>query len=197
MSGSIIKDKKNEKKKTNFKELDNLIDGLLTTDKEERLNWEKYFKHPFFKNNGFWEKYIIINKIGKGEFSTVYEAKDKKKDDKRIAIKIIDFSKIQKLDKGQKILSDIKRELKNRIELMGKLFRENPNYFVEIYEDFEIENGIAIAMELCKYNLKKHISGIMDPKESDIFLFLVEINKCFQFLRTKSQIIGNLKLIIN
>ena len=84
-------------------------------------------------------------------------------------------------------MSDIKRELKNRIELMGKLFRENPNYFVEIYEDFEIENGIAIAMELCKYNLKKHISGIMNPKASDVFYFLVEINKCFKFLQSKNE----------
>ena len=184
---------KNQRKRTNFVELDSLIDGLLNYKKDERLTWEQYLNHPFFTNNGFWRKYIIIKKIDKGEFSTIYEAKDKK-DDKRIAIKIIDFSKIQKLDKGQKILNDIKRELKNRIEFMGKLFRENPNYFVEIYDEFEIENGIAIAMELCKYNLKKHISGIMDPKESDIFLFLVEINKCFKFLRTKSQIIGNLKL---
>ena len=39
---------KTEKKTTNFKELDDLIDGLLKFDKEERLTWEEYFVHPFF-----------------------------------------------------------------------------------------------------------------------------------------------------
>ena len=99
MSGSIIKDKKNEKKKTNFKELDNLIDGLLTTDKEERLTWEKYFKHPFFKNNGFWINYKIIDTLGEkqGQFSTVYKVQNKD-DREEYALKILDFTKIEELE---------------------------------------------------------------------------------------------------
>ena len=184
---------KNKRKKTNFSELDNLLDGLLDENKEQRLTWEKYLNHPFFTNNGFWKKYILIKKIGKGEFSTVYEGKNKN-NGSSAAIKIIDFSKIQNLEKGQKALNDINKELKNRIIIMGQLFKENPNYFVEIYDEFDIDNGIAIAMELCQCNLKKHISVIPEQKATEIFYFLVEINKYFKFLQSKDIIIGNLKL---
>ena len=48
---------KKQRKKTNFTELDDLIDGLLEINKDQRLTWEKYFNHPFFKLNGFWRKY--------------------------------------------------------------------------------------------------------------------------------------------
>ena len=68
---------KKNKKKTNFVELDNLIDGLLNINKEQRLTWEKYFEHPFFKINGFWVEYRIKEKIGEGPFSTVYKAEKK------------------------------------------------------------------------------------------------------------------------
>ena len=183
----------NKRKRTNFVELDNLIDGLLNENKDQRLTWEKYLNHPFFTHNGFWKKYIIIKKIGKGEFSVVYEAKNKV-NGTSAAIKIIDFSKIQSLDKGQKLLNDINKELKERIKIMGQLFKENPKYFVEIYEEFDIDNGIAFAMELCQCNLKKYINGIPDQKASDIFFFLVEINKSFKFLRSKNISLGNLKL---
>ena len=44
-------------KSTNNINLDDLIINLLKAKKEERLNWEKYFNHPFFKKN------IIINLI--------------------------------------------------------------------------------------------------------------------------------------
>ena len=185
--------KNNKKKRTNFTELDNLIDGLLNINKEQRFTWGEYLKHPFFKNNGFWKKYIIIDKIGNGQFSTVYEAKNKK-DGKSAAIKITDFNKIQKLDNHQQTLNNIVKELKERIEIMEKLFQENPDYFVEIYDEFDTENGIAIAMELCKCNLKKFIFGIKEPKATDIFYFLVEINKGFKVLKNKNIIIGNLKL---
>ena len=184
---------KNKRKRTNFLELDNLIDGLLNENKDLRLTWEKYLQHPFFTHNGFWKKYIIIKKIDKGEFSVVYEAK-KKENGTSAAIKIIDFSKIQSLDKGQKLLNDISKELKERIKIMGELFKANPNYFVEIYEEFDIDNGIAFAMELCQCNLKKYINGIPDPKASDIFYFLVDINKIFKFLQSKNIFLGNLKL---
>ena len=35
---------------TNF---DDLIQGLLTSIPNERLTWEEYFNHPFFKNKLF------------------------------------------------------------------------------------------------------------------------------------------------
>ena len=183
----------NNKKKTNFIELDSLIDGLLNINKQQRFTWNEYFNHPFFTNNSFWKKYIIVDKIGRGQFSTVYKAKNKK-DRTAAAIKIIEFSKIIKLDKHKKILNNIIKELKERIETMSNLFKENHQYFVEIYEEFYSENDIAIAMELCECNLRKHISRNSDPTDKDIFYFLVEINKAFKFLQSKNIIIENLKL---
>ena len=32
---------------------DNLIRGLLTSIPNQRLTWEQYFSHPFFKNKSF------------------------------------------------------------------------------------------------------------------------------------------------
>ena len=105
----------NNKKKTNFIELDSLIDGLLNINKQQRFTWNEYFNHPFFTNNSFWKKYIIVDKIGRGQFSTVYKAKNKK-DRTAAAIKIIEFSKIIKLDNHKKILNNIIKELKERIK---------------------------------------------------------------------------------
>ena len=36
--------------KTDNPELNNLLEGLLKKDPKDRLNWEKYFNHPFFKS---------------------------------------------------------------------------------------------------------------------------------------------------
>ena len=58
-------------------DLDILIDGLLTIDKDKRLTWEKYLNHDFFKGNGYWKNYKNFEKIGKGIFSTVYKALNK------------------------------------------------------------------------------------------------------------------------
>ena len=137
MSGSIIKDKKNEKKKTNFKELDNLIDGLLTTDKEERLTWEKYFKHPFFKNNGFWINYKIIDTLGEkqGQFSTVYKVQNKD-DREEYALKIIDFTKIEELEQNINNQNDIIKEIREKIDNMERLSNDNPDNFVRIIKKF-------------------------------------------------------------
>ena len=38
-------------KKTYNKQLDELILGLLIKDPRERLSWEEYFDHPFFKKS--------------------------------------------------------------------------------------------------------------------------------------------------
>ena len=192
----LAKTKSNERRKTNFTELDNLIDGLLNINKEQRLTWLEYLSHPFFKTDGFWKEYTIVKEIGRGKFSIVYEAKNKK-DKTNAAIKIIDFSKIIESDKDTNTLNYIKKEIKERNDKMGILSKEYPDYFVKIYKEFDIENGIAIAMEICDCNLKEHIehiSKISEPKATDLFYFLVELNKCLKILDRKEIIIGNLKL---
>jgi protein kinase len=186
---------KKYKKKTGFFELDSLIDGLLNVNKEQRLTWEKYFEHPFFDNKGFWADYKIIEKIGEGPFSIVYKAKNKN-NEQIAAIKIIDFTKIGKLESNKNNRNDIIKEIKQKVENMERLYNENHNGFIEIYKKYESENYIAIAMELGEFNLKKYIDDIPETKAkaSNIFYFLVELNKCLKFLVKKNKIIGDLKL---
>ena len=38
-------------KKTGNTDLDNLINQLIEADPDKRISWDKYFDHPFFKNN--------------------------------------------------------------------------------------------------------------------------------------------------
>ena len=45
-----IKYTKKKKLDCDDKELDDLINKLLTYDPEKRISWEEYFNHPFFKN---------------------------------------------------------------------------------------------------------------------------------------------------
>ena len=186
---------KKYKKKTGFFELDSLIDGLLNVNKEQRLTWEKYFEHPFFDNKVFWADYKIIEKIGEGPFSIVYKAKNKN-NEQIAAIKIIDFTKIGKLESNKNNRNDIIKEIKQKVENMERLYNENHNGFIEIYKKYESENYIAIAMELGEFNLKKYIDDIPETKAKalNIFYFLLELNKCLKFLVKKNKIIGDLKL---
>ena len=52
----VLKTTKNEK-------LDNLINSLLIRDPEKRINYEKYFNHPFFKENYIKNSCINNNNI--------------------------------------------------------------------------------------------------------------------------------------
>ena len=185
---------KTEKKTTNFKELDDLIDGLLKFDKEERLTWEEYFDHPFFTINGFWRRYNIVNKIGEGELSTVYKAISKENNENEVAIKLIDFSKIENLEKSINERDDMIKEIKERIEKTKRLSNDYPNNFIRIDEQFDMDKGIAFSMELCDTNLKEYINNIPETNASSIFFFLVELNKTFKILLKENIIIGNLKL---
>ena len=57
-------------KKTENDDLNNLIKQLLVYDVNERINWDDYFNHPFFKSyileDDYSKYYEIIEKIGKG-----------------------------------------------------------------------------------------------------------------------------------
>ena len=140
--------KQYEIKKTNFFELDNLIERLLCPKKENRLTWEEYLIHPFFTENGFWKGYNVVIKIGQGLLSSVYYVKNKN-DQRKYALKIIDFRKIGSLKpKPNTLQKDIIEEIKEKISQMKRLGDKNPVNFVRIFEEFEIKDGIAFTMEL-------------------------------------------------
>ena len=191
----LEKTKRNKKKQTNFIELDNLIDRLLASDKNERLSWDDYFNHPFFQNNGFGKKYNIDNMIGEGPFSTVYKVKQKV-NKKNYALKIYNLAKIDTLELNKNNQKDIRKEIKEKINQMERLNNDDENKFIKIYEQFNIEKGIAFIMELFECNLKDYILKSKDADDTDIFYFLVELNKSLKLLLQKNnlKIIGSLKL---
>ena len=107
-------------KKTNNYILDNLIESLLIIDPEKRINFEKYFDHPFFNNkienlidlidvkkeikseiiskifnnerikDDYNRYYEIGNRIQEGKFGLVFRVVDRKTRELK-AMKIIDF----------------------------------------------------------------------------------------------------------
>ena len=64
--------KNNIRKKTNNSELDDLIDGLLNKNKEERFDWYKYLHHEFFP----WRnKYELGESLGGESCYKIYKAR--------------------------------------------------------------------------------------------------------------------------
>ena len=64
----IIKESNKQLKSIDNKELDDLIKKMLVININERISWEEYFQHPFFKNN-IIEKKIESNQIYLPEFN--------------------------------------------------------------------------------------------------------------------------------
>ena len=82
----------NKMHKTGNKELDDLIKNLLINDNKKRLNWSRYFLHPFLKKNYieityrinpnndnkiklFGDQFIINNEHLKNKINIIYENK--------------------------------------------------------------------------------------------------------------------------
>ena len=122
-------------KKTGDDKLDELISGLLESNPKERLTWDQYFNHKFFK-------------------------KEKSKEIKNIDIKENDNEELNKKAKDNKVMNNKasdeitliykKIDNENKIRIFGKEFVENnrnkcniiykgKNYKLEQY--FEIPNG--------------------------------------------------------
>ena len=59
----VLKEINNKEiKKTNFSDLDDLINGLLNKDKIKRFTWNDYLNHKFFKGDGYWMNIKLLLK---------------------------------------------------------------------------------------------------------------------------------------
>ena len=199
-----IKESKNELKKANNPDLNDLIEKLLVIEPEQRLTWEKYFNHSFFiKNprndyNYFYKEFI---KIGEGGFGDIYKCKNKDTGEER-AIKIINKNILQNsyeyiYGKTSEINDNMIKDLKEEIKIMkiieGKN-KDNKNT-VKFYEYFNMENEFAIVMELCEMNLKEYLEKKNKSFNSqEIYELLIQLNNTFKIMKENKIIHRDLKL---
>ena len=216
---ALIKQIRNFGKKTlkssGNKNFDDLIRGLLTSNPDERLNWEEYFNHPFFENkqldkenhqnidlkmnnNNYKDYYDMIKEIGNGLFSSVYKAKVKGKEE-YVAMKVIDKEKIKTVLRNEYYKQDIEEEYNqyanfdNEIKCM-KLCGENNENSVKYYKHFETDNKFVIIMELCDGNLIDFVKLKKDLNINDIYGLLCQLNNTFKIMYQNKIVHRNLKL---
>ena len=133
---------------------------------------------------------IIGDKIGFGNFGSVYKAKVKNSDEMR-AIKVIDID----CDDDEEIEIGINAII-NELNNMKICSNENKNeHSVKFYEYFRYKKEFAIVMELCDDNLfkflKKRKKGF-EPLE--IYDIMSQLNQTFKIMVEKNIVHRDIKL---
>ena len=142
-------------------------------------------------------KYILMQKIGTGNYTYVHKAENKMNKEIR-AIKIINLKDIR-LDLEDKYTDeDVKEQLnkfiediKNEINIM-KICGENNENSIKFYESFETDDEFAIVMELANENLMKFIKNKKLDSE-EICEILIQLNKTFKIMKEKKIVHRDLK----
>jgi len=200
----LDKIKKGINKKTENPEFNDLLKKLLNGNENERISWEDYFKHKFFRTNQDFNKYYeIINnkegKLGESGYGIVYKAKDKKTGEMK-AIKKVDITTIKNHWKNhhaneikQPTNDDLKphfkgffNEINNMKILQGK---NNQNKNTVIFNEyFNTKESFAYIMELCDGNLLHYIERNKNNKNLDIKEIkniLIQLNNSFKIMHEK------------
>ena len=203
----ILNDIKNngqkQLEKTNDSELNDLMSKLMIEDPSKRISWKEYFNHPFFikyekndnkdnEGNSFLKNsrvkedyknyYEILNKIGGGGFGDIFEAKDKKTDEKR-ALKIINKERMKEKLKNDININNFLNEI-TCMKILETKNQDNKNT-VKFYEYFDNENEFIIVMELCDENLVKYFASREPFNEKEIYEFLCQLNNTFSNMNKK------------
>ena len=135
-----------------------------------------------FKEEEILSKYITKNAIGKGTFSTVKLGINKKTGEK-VAIKILEKSKIQIKDD----LERIEREIK-----MLKDF--NHINVIKIYEILENESYFYIIMEYCENGeLFNHIVDLQKLSDKEASYFYYQLINGLKYIHSKNVVHRDLK----
>ena len=161
---------------------------------------EIVFQEDYYKN--YKNLYTNFIQIGEGAFGKIYKAKNKLTNTYN-AIKIIDKEKIKNTLKNQLMKDDIDNEFKsyfqyflNEIEYMKICCKDNINQ-VKLYNYYDTEKELAIAMELCDDSLQsilnKKINGFNNEEIYDI---ITQLNNTFKIMNKNHIIHRDLKLDI-
>ena len=156
-------------------------------------------KSVIFKSIDHKEKYQNLEKIGNGNFGTVFKGT---KDKENWALKIIDKEDMRNRLRNNYNKDNIEKEfkiyiedkLKNEIEIM-RLCMKNNNNSVHFHEFYDTEKEYAIIMELCDGNLQnilnKRNSGFNRDEVLDI---IKQLNNTFKIMSENRIIHRDLKL---
>ena len=181
-------------KEINNKELNDLIKKMLIININERISWEKYFEHPFFKINS--NQIQIINQSNQLNLP-IFKLKCEKHSDKdligycpvckcNICItcyhehsskyhKVILFSQIGFTEDELKQINDLTNQIKDNIEKLTKM-KDNINTFI---------NNIKL--------IKENNSIYENDKENNIKLYTIE---CLKIINDKFKFEENIELPI-
>ena len=181
------------KKLTKNPDFDDLLKKLLNGNEEERISWEDYFKHNFFKINQDYNKYYEVYKnelLGESGFAKIYKAKDKNTH-KMKAIKIVEKDTIKKYWKkhSNEIREPTDNDLNpyfngffneiNHMKILQSIDNQNQNtvIFNEYFNTKEkvlnnIKNGINKETKIPDFDdlLKKLLNGNEEERITSLCL---------------------------
>ena len=179
-------------KLTNNPDFDDLLMKLLKGNEKERISWEDYFKHNFFRiNKGYKEYYEVEEILGEIGYAKIYKAKDKATGEMK-AIKIVKKDEIKNYWK--KHTKEIKKpnddDLNpyfngyfnevNHMKILQGINNLNQNTVI-FNEYFNTKENFAIVMELCDGNLVDYIKD-KDLKFEEIKKILIQLNNSFEIM---------------
>ena len=153
------------------------------------------------KKDDYKNYYELGELIYKGEYSTIYKAKEKKSDEFR-AIKIFHLNIIkEKIIKKYNCSSDINEKLKAYVDILIMKFENmkecchNNVNSLEYYEYFINDNEFIIIMELCDNNILNILYEIKRGfNQNEIFKIMKQLNLTFRIMSKKNIIIKSLKI---
>ena len=128
-------------KKTNNKDLDDLIDKLLESDPKKRISWKDYFEHPFFKKNN-------------------EDNSEKKKDNEKITNTGVneEINNLKKLLQNEKNKND---ELMKKINKLENELKEEKDKYKKLEEK---TNKLKLDLDNAINNYKSNNSQVLDNK---------------------------------
>ena len=185
-------------KETEDVNLDDLIRQLLKENADERMNWNEYFNHPYFKNHqkiNFWNKYKGKDKICNTRYATIYKVLEMKSLENR-AIKVYDkklirddFRKTEIGGFGKSKIETYIEGFYNEINHMKMLCEEGNINTVKILDSDETNEEVCIVMECGDENLLDFFSHRKDNfTTEEIYDFLNQINNTLKIMFQKKLI---------
>ena len=182
------------------KNFNSLLVEFLERDSERRLNWDDYFKHPFFTERQYKGYYELLNKLSSTIYYSIYKVKEIKTQLEKV-MKIINKNEIRTKYReehlvpiDEKILDNLVNYSIMQTEMMKLLEDDGLNEnTVKFFEYFNTKEEFAIVMEKCDNDL---CSDYIKRRDNFNLIknILYQINNTFKIMVKNNIIHGDIKL---